>query len=77
LLIGLKALTVIDRSPVELVGKWMAWRRITFFPCFYQTSDRIAYRGQEVEYSGCQAPEMKKALRRATCTLATLQMKKR
>jgi hypothetical protein len=25
LLIGLKALTVINRSPVELVGKWMAW----------------------------------------------------
>jgi len=25
LVIGLKALTVIDRSPVELVGKWMAW----------------------------------------------------
>jgi len=24
-LIGLKALTVINRSPVELVGKWMAW----------------------------------------------------
>jgi len=23
--IGLKALTVIDRSPVELAGKWMAW----------------------------------------------------
>jgi hypothetical protein len=28
LLIGLKALTVINRSPVELVGKWMAWWRI-------------------------------------------------
>jgi len=25
LLIGLKALTVINRSPVELDGKWMAW----------------------------------------------------
>jgi hypothetical protein len=25
LLIGLKALAVINRSPVELVGKWMAW----------------------------------------------------
>jgi hypothetical protein len=25
LLIGLKALTAINRSPVELVGKWMAW----------------------------------------------------
>lgn len=25
LFIGLKALTVINRSPVELVGKWMAW----------------------------------------------------
>jgi len=25
LVIGLKALTVINRSPVELVGKWMAW----------------------------------------------------
>jgi hypothetical protein len=25
LLIGLKALTVINRSPIELVGKWMAW----------------------------------------------------
>jgi len=25
LLIGLKALTVINRSQVELVGKWMAW----------------------------------------------------
>jgi hypothetical protein len=25
LLIGLKALTVINRSPVELAGKWMAW----------------------------------------------------
>jgi hypothetical protein len=25
LLIGLKALTVINRSHVELVGKWMAW----------------------------------------------------
>jgi hypothetical protein len=25
LLIGLKALTVINRSPVELVGKWMAY----------------------------------------------------
>jgi hypothetical protein len=25
LLIGLKALTVINRSPVELVGKWIAW----------------------------------------------------
>ena len=25
LLIGLKALTVINRSPVELVGKWMAF----------------------------------------------------
>ena len=24
-LIGLKALTVINRSPVELAGKWMAW----------------------------------------------------
>jgi len=28
LLIGLKALTVINRSPVELVGKWIAWWRI-------------------------------------------------
>jgi hypothetical protein len=28
MLIGLKALTVINRSPVELVGKWMAWWRI-------------------------------------------------
>ena len=28
LLIGLKALTVINRSPVEIVGKWMAWWRI-------------------------------------------------
>jgi hypothetical protein len=28
LLIRLKALTVINRSPVELVGKWMAWWRI-------------------------------------------------
>jgi hypothetical protein len=28
LLIGLKALTVINRSPAEIVGKWMAWRRI-------------------------------------------------
>jgi hypothetical protein len=28
LLIGMKALTVINRSPVELVGKWMAWWRI-------------------------------------------------
>jgi hypothetical protein len=25
MLIGLKALTVINRSPVEIVGKWMAW----------------------------------------------------
>ena len=24
-LIGLKALTVINQSPVELAGKWMAW----------------------------------------------------
>jgi hypothetical protein len=28
LVIGLKALTVINRSPVELVGKGMAWWRI-------------------------------------------------
>jgi hypothetical protein len=27
-LIGLKALTVINRSPVEFVGKWMSWWRI-------------------------------------------------
>jgi hypothetical protein len=25
LLIGVKALTAINRSPIELVGKWMAW----------------------------------------------------
>jgi hypothetical protein len=25
LIIGLRALTVINRSPVELAGKWMAW----------------------------------------------------
>jgi hypothetical protein len=29
-LIGLKALTVINRSPVELAGKWMAWWCIIF-----------------------------------------------
>jgi len=28
LAIWLKALTVINRSPIELVGKWMAWWRI-------------------------------------------------
>lgn len=25
MLIGLRTLTVINRSPVELAGKWMAW----------------------------------------------------